>query len=72
MAVITPCDGPLKAPKTLGLNRPSVALKSREPKPTKIKAIPTNMAASPTRVTTKAFLAALAAAGRSNQCPIRR
>ena len=50
----------------------STAEKSRDPSRRKTSAIPTNMNVSPIRVTTKAFFAALAATGRSNQNPMSR
>ena len=46
--------------------------KSSEPTWTQIRTMPIRNAASPTRVTMKAFFAASAADFRSNQCPINK
>ena len=65
MAVIVPVATPFEC-------EVSVRWKSKDPNVTNTRTMPTSIAASPILVTTKAFFAALAAAGRSNQWPIRR
>ena len=51
---------------------PNTTPKSSDPMCRKISTIPSNIAASPTRVVMKAFFAALDADGRSYQNPISR
>ena len=58
-------DIPVGVGKNAPCATPSVLSKSSEPNETKIRTTPTNIAASPTRVTTNAFFAADAADGRS-------